>query len=89
MNQESKNVGLACNYASLSSYNNADGLNVPGQKANAGQGTYVVPSFGADDLGYNSLTHGPPTCSGHPNIQNAYGDPNKGTKYIRYPCGGN
>jgi hypothetical protein len=87
--EQTSNVGNACSYASLATYNNADGLNLPGQKsADAGQQTYVVPSWGAGH-GYDSLAYGPPTCSGHPNINNAYGDPNKGTKYIRYPCGGN
>mgnify|MGYP001036862963 FL=1 len=83
------NVGSACNYASLASYNNADGLNLP-QPKNSDQGTYITPSFGGGSGGggYNSLTHGNASCSGFPTISHAYGNPNKPTQYLRYPCGG-
>ena len=80
--ENSVNVSNACNYASLASYNADSGLNMPKPKSS---GTFVVPSFGG--MSHDALSHGS-SCNGYASINNAYGNPNKGTEYIRYPCGG-
>lgn len=76
--------GSSCSYATLDNYNKSDGMQVPRPTGNATG--YIVPDYGAP--GYNTLIHGPATCSGYPEIANAYGskDGNCNQQYVRTMC---
>ena len=92
------NVGSACNFATLSTYNASAGVgrgngrgmmgNPPMMRGAADtSGFYLVPNYTAP--GYDTLTHQTQgSCSGHFNITNAYGSNsnNCATKYMRKIC---
>jgi len=68
-----------CTYASLSRYNSGyQGISTT--SLNGGPTQTILPTF-SPPPGYNSLTHGVPTCFGYANLSKAYG-----TK--AYSCGG-
>lgn len=74
----------SCNYATLSRYNsNNKGPPVP--KGNV-SGVYIVPSYTA--AGYDTLVHGFPSCSGYPNINDAYNSNDGGcdTQFVKKIC---
>ena len=80
--ENNTNAGNACAYASLHNYNNDSSSVSYGKKDD---GIYFVPVFGG--MSHDALTYGG-SCNGYPSMNNAYGNPNKGTEYIKYPCGG-
>ena len=77
--------GPSCSYATLSHYNNGSKGMQPPRPAGTATG-YVVPAYGAP--GYGTLQHGPATCSGYPDIGDAYkgGGGSCNQKYVRKLC---
>jgi len=75
--------GSFCSYATLSTYNNANGMQVPRPVGTATG--YIVPSYGAP--GYNTLVHSQDSA-GYPNIGSAYRNNNGSCnqQYVRKLC---
>lgn len=71
MSEYSANSGGApCSYGSLGNYNDGYSMAVP-PVGKVVSGQYIVPQWSA--IGYDSLTQKAPSCSGYPNITDAYG----------------
>lgn len=71
MSNESSYGGDApCNYANLGAYTSEYSMQVPPQ-GKVSSGAYIVPQW--NPITYNSLTSPGNSCSGYPNINNAYG----------------
>jgi len=76
----------SCAYAPLARYTAGYSMEVPPMgKVISGQ--YIVPQWAA--IGYDDLTAKSPSCSGYPNIDNAYGKgaANCQTTYRTSVCG--
>jgi hypothetical protein len=85
MNNHEQPSMNACNYANLGTYNSGNGISTQSPTA-AGSGSYLTPSYGPGvNQGYDALTYGGGSCSGHPTIANAYPS-SSNTTYVRYPC---
>jgi len=85
---EYTNAGGApsCSYTSLGNYLEGQSMDVP-PMGKVVTGQYIVPQWQA--IGYDDLTQKDPSCSGYPNIVNAYGKsaPNCQTTYRTSLCG--
>lgn len=73
------------NYSMLGSYSAGRGIRPPIPTTNV-SGYYIVPSYSAP--GYQTLTHGPPSCGPYFTIGKAYGygAGNCQTQYIGSMC---
>ena len=79
--------GSACSYSALGGYTDNYSMNVPVQ-GRVTSGNYVVPTWAGPSYNTLEAKGGNPSCSGYPNIGNAYGEnaPNCQTTYRASMC---